>query len=356
MTYYTKDGLIKSLKGKTHAICLNSSGQGTAVISEYGGRLLGLFPDEENHTLLWVNKDLEHTIKNRNRDIGGDRFWLSPERTFFYKQPESWRGWYCPESLDPANYRILEKQTKKCQLYSEISVKNHFTEEIYKGEIKREFKLITESSNTGVPYIGIETIEKCTLNKPDLLINGWNLTNIISGGPKNPGTVLIPTKALAKPLSYFRIIPDDRLIVKDNYIGFKIDVDSIYKLAIRPEDIDFARDAKIAYVIKIPNSEKYGFLVKLSDDVPKTQKECFDEARDHPDCEIGVIQSYNAESPNKNDLRYGEIELQLNKFKTKGGKSTFEASHQIFSYIGSKKEISSVIEKYLGIENPKLFN
>ena len=155
--------------------------------------------------------------------------------------------------------------------------------------------------------------------------------------------------------NYFRIIPEDRLTIGDNYVAFKLDVDDVYKLAVRPEDIDFTRHAKIGYVLKIPDSEEYGFLVKLSNDIPKTQDDCFDVSRDHPESEIGVIQSYNSESPNKPSLKYGEIELQLSQFETIDNASHGKARHQIIGYIGSKEEVLNVVEKYLGIANPSLF-
>ncbi|TXT60661.1 MAG: hypothetical protein BAJALOKI2v1_90075 [Promethearchaeota archaeon] len=354
MNYYTKDKLFSLLKENTKIISFEKD-RASIVISEYGGRILGLFPDEENYTLLWINQDLEKTINERRRDIGGDRFWLSPERTFFYKDPENWEGWECPKTLDPANYHILKQNEFRCILESEISVQNQFNQETYEGKIAREFSLIEEPIKTVVSHIGVEINENCVLNSPNLSINGWDLTNIISGGPNNPGTVLIPTSTIPKPLSYFRVIPEDKLIVKENYLGFKIDVDDIYKLGVRPEDIDFASTAKIGYVLKLPDSEKYGFLVKLSEDVPKSQECCFDIARDHPNSEIGVIQSYNAESPNKPLLRYGEIELQLNMFESTENSSTLEVSHQMIAYIGTFEEISTVVEKYLGIEDLVLF-
>ena len=105
----------------------------------------------------------------------------------------------------------------------------------------------------------------------------------------------------------------------------------------------------------MPDNEDYGFLVKLSNDIPRTQNECFDVARDHPDSEIGVVQSYNSESYEKPLLNYGEIELQLNLFNTIDNASHGKAKHQLFGYIGSKEEILGVIEKYLGIVNPLLF-
>ena len=144
-----------------------------------------------------------------------------------------------------------------------------------------------------------------------------------------------------------------------NYVAFKLDVAGIYKLAIKPEDIDFTRPAKIAkigYVLKIPDSDEFGFLVKISDDIPKSQKDCYDVARDHPDSEVGVIQSYNSESPDLTHLNFGEIELQLNQFETIDNASLGKAKHQIFGYIGSKENIIDVVEKYLGLKDPILYS
>ncbi len=186
-------------------------------------------------------------------------------------------------------------------------------------------------------------------------INGWSIATVISGGHESPGTVLIPTKVNAKPISYFRTIPEARINSGPNYVSFKIDVEDIYKLAIRPEDIDFERPAKIGYVLKLPDVEEYGFIVKLSDDIPKSQVECFDVSRDHPEADIGVVQSYNSESPDKPLLNFGEIELQLSPFKTIDNTSHGKAKHRLFTYVGKKEEILKVVKKYLGIEDPYLF-
>ncbi len=354
MNYYTLEVLENAIENITELVELKS-GEATAIISEYGGRLLALFPRSDCYNLLWINSDPRRVITTRNRAIGGDRYWISPERDYFYKDPENWAEWDCPKSLDPANYEILASSNASCTLSSQIYVFNHRTKQGIQGQITRQFQIIKEPYETGVSYCGVEFLDDCVLYRPNLKINGWSLATIISGGQKNPGTVLIPTNSNPKPISYFRTIPEDRLKVGENYVAYKIDVDDIYKLAIRPEDIDFSRPAKIGYVLKIPNSEDYGFLVKLSDDIPRTQDECFDIARDHSDAEIGVIQSYNSESSEKPILKYGEIELQLNQFETIDNASHGKAKHQIMSYIGEKKEIISVVQKYLDIRDPILF-
>jgi len=356
MKFFTKTALLSTIKNATNFVELSLNGESSIVISEFGGRPLGVFPKEGSYSLLWINPDIVNAIKTRNRLMGGDRYWISPERAFFYKNPDAFKDWFCPETLDPARYEILASSNKACTVSSEISVVNQFTKEAYSGEITRQFTFVKEPFRTGVNYCGIEFLDDCVFYKPDLKINGWTLANVISGGVDNPGTVLIPTKRNPKPLSYFRVIPKDRIRREENYVAFKIDVNDIYKLAVRPDDIDFNRHAKIGYVLKMPDSEEYGFLVKLSNDVPKTQKECFDVARDRPDAEIGVIQSFNAESPDKpRILKYGEIEAQLNLFETIDNTSEGKARHQLFGYIGSKDEILNVIEKYLGVKNPILF-
>jgi hypothetical protein len=354
MNYFTKEALFSAVGKNTNLIDLVYK-ESSVVISEYGGRPLGLFPKKGCNSLLWINPKIKEMITTRNRSIGGDRYWISPERDFFYKDPENWRDWFCPSGLDPGNYEVLAISDNSCTLSSNLLITNMRTKQGYQGEITRQFKLIKEPYKTGVDYCGIEFLDDCILYRPNLKINGWSLTNVISGGVQNPGTVLIPTKSNPKPLSYFREIPQERLKVKENYVAYKIDVDDIYKLAIRPEDIDFSKPAKISYVLKLPKSQEYSFLVKLSDDVPKTQNQCFDIARDNPDSEIGVIQSYNSESPNKPILNYGEIELQLSPFNTIDNTSHSKSRHQLFGYIGMKEEILGVIKRYLGVDYPFLF-
>ena len=356
MNYFLQDQLMLLEKEIGPLIELTDNHEGSVVISEYGGRLLGLFPKEKVPSLLWINPNITEIIKARERGIGGDRYWISPEREFFYEDPKNWQGWFCPPGLDPAMYDILDNNTRSCNLSSPITIKSQITKAIYSGEITRQIRVIKEPIKTGISYCGVEFLDDCVLYYPNLKINSWSLACVISGGADNPGTVLIPVKPKSKPLSYFRTIPNDRLQVTDNGIAFKIDVDDIYKLAVRPEDIDFSRKAKIGYVLNIPDSDYYGFIVKLSDDLPRSQVDCFDAARDHPDGEIGVIQSYNSESPEKpRILKYGELELQLNKFNTIDDASHGKATHQIIGYVGEKDEILEIIEKYLGINQPYLF-
>ena len=356
MNYFNKENLYSSIGNKANLIDLEINEASSATIMEYGGRLLGIFPQNTNYNLLWVNPSIIDSIASESRVLGGERYWISPEREFFYKNPKTWEEWYCQKGLDPAKYEILDSDEKSCTLSTPIDIINNLTKERLLGEITRQLRVIKEPIQTGLKnFCGVEIIDDCVIFKPNLKINGWSLSCVISGGTKNPGTVLIPTKDEAKPLSYFRTIPEDRVNVSYNHVSFKIDVDDIYKLAIRPEDLNFQIHAKIAHVIKIPDSKEFGILIKLTNDVPNKQADCFDLSRDHPNSEIGVIQSYNSSSPSKPILNYGEIEIQLNKFKTIENTSHGKALHLLCGYVGKKDEILEIIEKYLAINDPYLY-
>jgi len=338
MNYFTKESLISHVGNSTQLVELENE-ECSAIVSKHGGRILGIFPTKDSKNMLWVNPNIKEELTAKNWNIGGDRYWISPERDYYYKNPEKFEDWFCPTGLDPANYDILGNSSSTCTVSTNLSIINHSLKVRYNGEITRQFTLIKEPISTGVSHCGIEYVDDCVIYSPNVKANGWSLTQVISGGVNSPGTVLIPTKSDPKPLSYFRIIPEDRLKIGEKHVAYKIDIDDIYKLAIRPEDIDFSKRAKIGYVIKIPDSDVYGCIVKLSDDVPKSQDECFDVSRDHPESEIGVIQSYNSESPDKSSLQFGEIELQLNSFETIANTSLSKAKHELLGYIGTKDEI-----------------
>ena len=83
MNFFTKNDLISIKDDIGNIVELKFNEESSVIVSEYGGRLLGLFPKNDVFSLLWVNPEIKNVIKSRQRDIGGDRYWISPERAFF---------------------------------------------------------------------------------------------------------------------------------------------------------------------------------------------------------------------------------------------------------------------------------
>ncbi len=123
MDYITKNKLISTIGDLTRLVELHK-GEKFILISEYGGRPLGIFPKDNCYNLLWINPNIREAIKARNHLIGGDRYWISPERDYFYKKPETFEDWTCPPALDPANYEILASSKSSCTVSSGIFLIN----------------------------------------------------------------------------------------------------------------------------------------------------------------------------------------------------------------------------------------
>ncbi|MBA7713956.1 hypothetical protein ES703_122967 [subsurface metagenome] len=70
MNYFTKEKLISTIKDHTTLIEL-VSGEGSVIISEYGGRPLGIFPKDNCYNLFWVNLNIQNAIETRSHEIGG---------------------------------------------------------------------------------------------------------------------------------------------------------------------------------------------------------------------------------------------------------------------------------------------
>ena len=62
MNYYTKNNLLTSIDGVTNFLELKHNEEASLVISEYGGRPLGIFPKKDCYSLLWICSDIKKYI------------------------------------------------------------------------------------------------------------------------------------------------------------------------------------------------------------------------------------------------------------------------------------------------------
>ncbi|GAI60183.1 unnamed protein product, partial [marine sediment metagenome] len=68
MNYFTKNTLLSFKEDIGNPIELNFNDESSAVVSEYGGRLLGLYPKKDCYSLLWINPEIKEVVKTRRRD------------------------------------------------------------------------------------------------------------------------------------------------------------------------------------------------------------------------------------------------------------------------------------------------
>ncbi len=337
---------LQAITTKFSPTTMVESSQGALLFTEYGARLLGLFPRRDLPNVLWNPANLDEVMASKLWAIGGERLWLSPERTFYYDNPRDFEGWFTPSEMDPGHYTTIGS----LQYQSNFAAFDCVMNESYEGcSAERIFKIHeTDPFSTGLAHAGTTITDTMVIGVTHIDMCAWSLAMVFTNGLSSPGTALFPIKPNASVLSYFTPIPADRVSVEAGYARYKIDAQDIYKLAIRPEDMCFDNPVKAVYVSAYPDSDTWFCVIKSTNDMPRSQEECVDPAKGNPDGPKGGIQSYNAgPAPSGEHLLFGEIELQLVKGIEKDQTTISKATHTIDAYAGTKAEILAVAKKAL---------
>jgi hypothetical protein len=164
--------------------------------------------------------------------------------------------------------------------------------------------------------------------------------------------VIVPTKKGTRPVHYFGPIPQDRLVVRDDHVAFKIDGAYVCKLGVRPEDVPVEGCAAIAYVAELGG--RWVLLLMRTCDAPRSQSECLDPAKADPTGPRGCVQSYNS-GPEAGPERFGEIELHFRPAIEVGGRKVAYAEYELVFTSGSRGEVLERLKRESGLKEASLF-
>jgi hypothetical protein len=295
--------LVSRIEGFERTIELNIN-SASVLIMPRGGRILGV--DIGNGNLLWVNPRIEDTLLNKEWNTGGIRTWLSPERAFFFDDPEKFEGWRCPPGIDPARYQVTEKQKLSVELKSAISAQDNAAKQTLSGHLTKriEVQWAELSKDSAHLRLAIHDVLRVGGFKPPFAL--WCLAQV-DPGETGEGYVTVPVMKYAKPIHYFSRIPSSYLQILEDRVKFIIDGCRELKLGISPEDLPTPSRTSLRY-----NFRKKGDSVTISMSsrtAAKSQNECVDPPRSDPNGPKGVIQLYNSELT-LSGMRYGELEIQ----------------------------------------------
>lgn len=279
----------------------------TMLISPFGGRILHIDFGFEN--LLWVNPSIRgETFSGWN--IGGIRTWFSPERALYYKNPSDFSKWFCPNTIDPLDFKVNSKSNKSVTLFSEISLQNNFTTEKQFGTLLKSIELHSFSET--------EREIKCKIKQKTVLkiyegffpVAIWTIAEIKPGDSK--GEVIVPLKDPSMSIDYFNKIPKNYLKKTDTEVHFKVDGEKELKLGIPPEAFLDPNKQKMSYNFVL-RGKRYRIEI-LSFSNPTNQQECLDVAKSNPEGLKGSLQVYNS-NYKTSGLKYAELETHSKPLK-----------------------------------------
>jgi hypothetical protein len=332
------------------------AGTAAMLCTEYGARIMGLFPDAEKPNVLWTPPHVDALMREKSWLVGGERLWISPERDFYFENPRDFENHVTPPDMDPGHYRMSEELVFE----NHFSLLNRATNQTFDNcSARREFTLIDDPYDTGLAFCGVGIEDTMRIPSPEVTMGCWSLSQVYICGVAHPGTGLFPVTQDAEIIDYFDPIPEDRVAVMDGYARYRMDANGIYKLGIAPEHMDFSNICKAVYISPYPNADAWFCVIKRCDTMPRSQQECIDPAKSDPEKPKGAIQSFNSEPGAFGDIEmpFGELELQMQKGSVIDGVTESKGIHELLGYAGTKEEILALAARVLNLsQTPEIYS
>ena len=345
------------------------------LLTPRGARILGMFscPEGDSPNPFWIHPNVTGILSGELVDwegdgtgsVGGDRLWVSPEQSFYYRTPESFEDWFCPAEMDPGNYQRIMPPSGWVTYRNDVNLMDRLLGQVYPNiQMNRSFAWLGTPGVSGslpenTSYLGVRTVEALFVPAGDfeLALQPWVLTQIPAGSEQSPGTVVIPVKENAEPVGYFAPLPSDRLKKSEDHVSFRIDAECIGKLGIRPEDLPEGRPAEIAYFLVPPSSSKAVLTVRRTYHAPMNQSDCLDVAKADTSLPRASIQSYNHGPGDGGPYpRFGEIEIQLTPLRRGGSGWYSRAETELRVFVGPKETLPELLRALLALrDTPFLF-
>jgi hypothetical protein len=171
------------------------------------GRLLGLYPADDDTNVLWTNPALAtaasaETYFNRSgwSNPGGDRTWLAPEIELFIGDVDRLFETYAVQpALDPGHWKVVAATAAEVSLVNETRVHLHRQNRDVGVRLTKTYSVAPNPLRdvAGLQVAGYTlatTLEVESQPGVPTRLGIWNLLQL-----PQPGTMWIPTRAPARP-------------------------------------------------------------------------------------------------------------------------------------------------------------
>lgn len=331
--------------------------QATALITQRGGRVLGLFPTPDHPNLLWTSKAFGsvagfHAFNARTDgwgwNLGGDRCWIAPEYAFNVRDRRDFGGtWRIPGQMDPGTYR-LEASERAAALNADMTLTAyHHGAVVGTASLRIERKLYAVGdpvaalhSDHNVIYAGYEQQVSLQINGDDLPVpvEVWNLVQLNAGG-----TLIIPVFGAVDASDYVVPVPRFARTLRNGALHLPL---------------DGRRQFKVGYKARCMTG-RMGYLMPLGGGRAALLVRCFfnnpaNPYVEEPPAQPGVnghsVHVYNDNGAADTGQPFCEMECSgqtLGKFETFTRTAAVD-TFSLWSYVGSQAEIDLIARALLG--------
>ena len=320
----------------------------SALITQYGGRLIGPFSGEQGQSVLWITKEMTDDdafstfIKNRSWNLGGERLWINPELKFFCQSPETFDDTYTVQSeLDPGNYALMQsndgvhlEQSCTVKVLGSGEEKSFFIHRRY-APAPNPLAYNAELKDADVGYCGYlqDVYLKDTSPAFPLELEPWILTQINPGGQ-----LVVPYFGDFDSVDYYEPV-GARQQVFDGYAQLDVTGCDKFKVAYRAAQT-FGRMGYVRHT-----DEGWQLMIRnyYNDPSAPYLSEPWGEL-DNRGCSFYCYNDHGLEDG------FAEFENSCPPIGEKAGRSECHSTTSVWFFFGSQYDIGRIMKNLLGID------
>lgn len=328
----------------------------TALVTQRGARVLGIFPAPGSDNLLWTNSNAfddaarwANFVAQGNWNLGGERIWIAPEIQYNVRnRADFWGTLSVPSAMDPGQY-TLEQNPDCIHLHSQMRLNAY---NLAKGQqdldINRWISPISDplssvtTHDTAVTYCGYQQQVRLRTHDTDIPTEAWNLVQVQAGGQ-----LIIPCMPQIKASDYTGSVPAaarEVLLGDVPHVRLHLDGKRQYKLGYQAASVT----GRMAYFQSLGNG-RAALLVRSFFNNPSNHY-----AEEPPDA-IGQgghsIHVYNDGGEFGGDMSFGEMECTGTTIHTGAAlaDNTANDSFLMWVYCGPLETLRSIAHLLLGV-------
>ncbi len=318
----------------------------------------------------WINRELiaSGKVAEHMNAVGGeDRIWLGPEGgqfSIFFAPgvPFDFEHWFTPAPLDTEAFDVISQSKTSASFRRDFSLTN-FSGTKFELRIDREVRLLSSDkvwsglgieAVNGVKIVAYESENKLTnlakdgMKKESGLLSLWVLGQFQS----TPRTTVVlpfmpgPESELGVKVTtdYFGDVPEDRILIGEDFVFFKGDSNWRSKLGLSPQrakNILGSYDAQngVLTIAQYNQSSKPEMYVNSAWKI-----------QENPYCG-DVVNTYNdgPAAPGQGQLgAFYELESSSPARELQSGE-VIEHTHRTIHFEGSEQQLDAICQRTLGV-------
>lgn len=320
----------------------------TALVTQRGARVLGIFPAHDAENLLWTNEaiaDSDHLrsfVAAGGWNLGGERCWIAPEIQYNATDRRDFFGTLdVPKAIDPGQYGlsllgdgVRFDQTITLTAYNLAEGEKRLRVE---RAIQPIANPLPSSAMDNLVYAGYEqTVTLSELNDTPILSAVWNLVQLNAGG-----TLILPYYGALESAVYFGSAPDEARSGANGILRIAITGKRQFKVGYATVSMT----GRMGYWRPLPDGRE-SLLVRNFFNNPSNLYP------EEPPLQPGVnghsVFVYNDGGEFGGERSFGEMEYVG---RTVGaGRSQSTDSFELWAYVGTGAAIRRAARQLLGVE------